>query len=42
MCEVMGILKFMFFEIKFFFEIYGYGCKNGLLIDILIFGIFGD
>jgi len=42
MCEVMGIPKSMLPEIKSSSEIYGYGRKNGLLIDTPIAGILGD
>jgi len=42
MCEVMGIPKSMLPEIKSSSEIYGYGRKNGLLIDTPISGILGD
>ena len=42
MCEVMGIPKSMLPEIKSSSEVYGYGRKNGLLIDTPISGILGD
>lgn len=42
MCEVMGIPKSMLPEIKSSSEVYGYGRKNGLLIDTPIAGILGD
>ncbi len=42
MCEAMGIPMSMLPEIKSSSEIYGYGRKNGLLIDTPISGILGD
>ncbi|CEP27386.1 Glycerol kinase (ATP:glycerol 3-phosphotransferase) (Glycerokinase) (GK) [Propionibacterium freudenreichii subsp. freudenreichii] len=42
MCEAMGIPMSMLPEIKSSSEIYGYGRKNGLLIDTPVAGILGD
>ena len=41
-CEIFGIPMSMLPEIKSSSEIYGYGRKNGLLIDTPISGILGD
>ena len=41
-CEIFGIPMSMLPEIKSSSEIYGYGRKNGLLIDTPIAGILGD
>ena len=41
-CEIFGIPMSMLPEIKSSSEIYGYGRKNGLLVDTPIAGILGD
>ena len=41
-CEIFGIPMSMLPEIKSSSEIYGYGRKNGLLVDTPISGILGD
>ncbi|AKK11708.1 glycerol kinase GlpK [Corynebacterium uterequi] len=41
-CEIFGVPMSMLPEIKSSSEIYGYGRKNGLLVDTPISGILGD
>ena len=41
-CEIFGIPMSMLPEIKSSSEVYGYGRKNGLLVDTPIAGILGD
>lgn len=42
MCEIFGVPMSMLPEIRSSSEVYGYGRKNGLLVDTPISGILGD